>query len=396
MPADGGARMTDVLCDRFFLHLCEGLGFICIAVDSELRIQFWNAPAREQFGEAMDGMAGRSVLDLLSESDRDAARMRFARVLADRCAEEMEIKYPRSGRHPKTFVMIISPIVDENGACVGASAAMRDISERKRLSRELAQSRQMGALGRMAGAVAHHFNNILGGMLTSVDYALTSDSPRELRRTLRLLAREIGRATRITNQLAAFAESENEQAEQAELNDLLETFLKRVRPRARSANVRLETPRIDTVASARFEARRLLPVLDSLVQNAFDAMPEGGTLTLSMTEEAGEAVIRIEDSGCGIPEHLQERLFEPFFTTKGELAGGGGGNIGLGLAAVHGLVAEMGGTIRITSQVSEGTQIVLRLPLHRETRTAGGRAPSEQGEAAGGASPDTAPDPPVE
>ena len=95
-------------------------------------------------------------------------------------------------------------------------------------------------------------------------------------------------------------------------------------------------------------------------------MSEGGTLTIKMARQENRAVITIADTGCGIPEDMQDRLFEPFFTTKGELAGGEGGNIGLGLAAVHGLVSEMGGTIRLTSQVGEGTQAEIRLPLDRK------------------------------
>src|SRR5690606_36779199 len=127
--------------------------------------------------------------------------------------------YPAADGSRTVLVLIISPIVDEAGKCLGASAGMRDITQRKQLSKDLAQAQRMAALGRVAGGVAHHFNNILGGMLTSIDYALSSDSPRELRKTIRMLAQAIGRATRITNQLAAFAEAENQLVEWKSLNE---------------------------------------------------------------------------------------------------------------------------------------------------------------------------------
>jgi len=358
----------DAMKDSFYRQLCEGLGFVCIAVDRDLRIRFWNDQATEQFRRPREEMLGKSFLEILSESDRQEARRRFEQTFQNHQPHEMEIKFtrPRGGRI--TLVMIISPILDQHGRCVGASAGMRDISRRKQMSRALADSRRMSALGRMAGAVAHHFNNILGGMLTSIDYVLTSDSPRELRRTLRLLSQAIGRATRITHQLAAFAESENRQTEWRELNPIIETFLERIAPQARKADIRLESS-IAQVTSEPFESDRLLPVLESLAQNAFDAMAKSGLLTVSMVQQGDSAVITIADTGCGIPEDMQERLFEPFFTTKGELAGGEGRNIGLGLAAVHGLVSEMGGTIHVTSQVGEGTQVEIRLPLHRSEKT---------------------------
>jgi signal transduction histidine kinase len=229
----------------------------------------------------------------------------------------------------------------------------------------------------MSGAVAHHFNNILGGMLTSIDYVLPSDSPRELRRTLRLLAQAIGRATRITSQLAAFAESENETTEMVELNRALEMFIERIRARTEEGGIKLEVDLDKVPASTQFEAQRLMPVLESIGHNACDAMPTGSTMTVRMRQDEDSAVISIEDTGCGIPEDLLDRVFEPFFTTKGELGGGSSDNIGLGLAAVHGLVSEMGGTIDVASRLGKGTRVTLRLPLRR-VRRSGGSERAEQ------------------
>ncbi|MFQ5501279.1 MAG: nitrogen regulation protein NR(II) [Phycisphaerae bacterium] len=357
-------RKTPGLPDRVFRRLCEGLGFICIAVDRDLRITFWNDEASNHFGGTQEQRQGDSFLSILSESDQVEAERLIRESIETKSTREMEVKFSEESGERKTLVLIVSPILDEDGDCIAASASMRDISKRKRLSRELAQSRRMAAMGQMSGAMAHHFNNILGGMLTSVDYVLTSDSPRELRRTLRMLAKSIGRATRITHQLAAFAESENEQVEWIPINPIMESFLDRVRPRAKVANIQLET-NIASVTSEPFDAQRLMPILDSLVQNALDAMPGGGMLRIEMLENEDSAEIRISDTGCGIPEDMLDRVFEPFFTTKGELAGGKTSNIGLGLAAVHGLVAEMGGTIHLTSKIGEGTQVMVRIPLHR-------------------------------
>jgi signal transduction histidine kinase len=282
------------------------------------------------------------------------------------------------------FILIVSPIVDAQGRTVGASASMRDISTRKRLSQELARSRRMAALGKMAGGVAHHFNNILGGMLTSIDYALPSDSPRELRRTLRLLAQAIGRATRITRQLSAFATAETELQESADLNRLMSGFCEKMRRETSAAGIRLVTD-VRPVAPCPFEVQRMLPVLESLAQNAMDAMTVDGTLRIEMVQQDQEALITIADTGCGMSEQEMEHLFEPFYTTKGELGGGSSDNIGLGLAAVHGLVAEMGGSIKISSTVGRGTEVRLLLPL--TPREAGPGGVEATGTGAGGSPP---------
>jgi PAS domain S-box-containing protein len=370
----------------YFRQLCESLGFVLVAVDPDLRVQYWNPQAAKQFGRPAEEIAGCCLLDVLPQACQEQARVLFRSTIENKVPGDLEIKFEAGGDR-RTFVLVASPIINPRGECVGASASMRDISERKRLSQQLARGRRIAALGNMAGAVAHHFNNILGGMLTSIDYVLPSDSPRELRRTLRLLAQAISRATRITQQLSTFAESETDATELAALDSLVSTFVEQIRPQAVNHGVNLLT-NIERVVSCRFEPHRLTLVLHSVVQNAFDAMIAGGTLTISMKQEKDQAVITVEDTGCGIPEESQDRLFEPFFTTKGEFGGGSSANIGLGLAVVHGLVSEMGGTIRVTSKVGQGTLVEVRLPLsHTAGGSAGNVASSEPEASDSGAAP---------
>lgn len=351
--------------DEYFLEVCDSLGFGLLTVDCELRILYWNKQATRHIVPYCEDLGGRYVLDIIPEIHREAARKLFESAIQTKVSGEVEIKYEDAEGKKTTIVMIVSTIVDAEGHCAGASASLRDISERKRLSQELSRARQMASLGNMAAGVAHHFNNIMGGMLTSIDYVMPSDSPRELRRTLRLISQEIGRATRITKQLEAFAESEHDHSERSDLNLLVKDFIARLRPAAEQAQIQLVTG-IEPVSPVAFPVHRLLPILDSLTHNAFDAMTPGGMITLGLREDHGEAVVTVVDTGCGISDEAKEHLFEPFFTTKGELGGGEGKNVGLGLAAVHGLVSEMGGRISISSKVGRGTTVEVRLPLASE------------------------------
>lgn len=359
--------------DDFFRALCENLGFISIAMDCDSRVVFWNAEAARHFKRDSAAAEGTSFFDYLGPDDRARARAAAEAVLKSGASAEIEVKYAGEQGERSTLVLILSPIRNATGEPVGLSASMRDISERKRLSRELSEARRIAALGRMAGAVAHHFNNILGGMLTSIDYVLASDSPRELRRTLRMISQAIGRATRITNQLAAFAESENQDVEWMELEKIVRRSVERIAPKARLAGVELKSE-IEAIAGDRFEAQRVSTVIESLAQNALDALEPGGVLTIRLRPAGDQAQIAIVDTGCGIPEDLMEHVFEPFFTTKGGRSGGETENIGLGLAAVRGIVAEMGGTIRLRSSVGAGTEVTVLLPVRRpEVRRAGER-----------------------
>src|SRR5690606_31156378 len=124
---------------------------------------FWNRAAGEWFGGKADPLA-TSFLELLPAEEREKAKHVCADVLATGETHDMEVKYAGPDDREIAMVLILSPAVDAAGRAIGLSASMRDISERKRMSRELANSRRIAALGRMAGGVAHHFNNILGGM----------------------------------------------------------------------------------------------------------------------------------------------------------------------------------------------------------------------------------------
>ena len=359
--------------DIFFRHLCENLGFVQTATDTEGKIVFWNETAARQFGKSADEMIGRRIVEVLEPSDQAAAGDAIAAAVARGEAGELEVKHIHPTRGRRTLVLIVSPIADAQGRQLGVSASMRDISERKRLSQELAKSRRIGSLGNMAAGVAHHFNNILGGMLTSIDAVLTSDNPRELRRTLRQLSQAIGRATRITRQLETFAESENRIGEDlTTLDGVVGDYVAKLQTAAERLHVRIDARITSPLVPPRsFELHKIQPVVESLVQNALDAMPNGGTLTLEVNQEPEFGVLRITDSGCGMPDDVLDRIFEPFFTTKGELGGGSAKNIGLGLAAVHGLVSDMAGTIRIESKVGVGTTVIVRLPLvEKEPRSA--------------------------
>ncbi len=364
--------------DDYYRALCEGLGFVSIAMNRDYRVVFWNAEAETQFQRPAAQAIGTSFLEYFSPDDVEMVRSTAAGVFESGQSAEVEVKYPGDRREPKTLVLILSPIRDNLGNVFGLSASMRDISERRRLAHESAETRRIAALGRMSGGVAHHFNNILGGMLTSIDYVLASDSPRELRRTLRMIAQAIGRATRITNQLAAFAESENQDVEWMELSAIVNRSLERLSNKARLRGIELKSE-VVPVGREPFEAQRVTTVIESLAQNALDAMAAGGVLTIRLTPQGEFACIEITDTGCGIPDDLKIHLFEPFFTTKGASSGSDEENIGLGLAAVHGIVTEMGGTIDLDSRAGEGTQVTVLLPLRRKDGTNRDAARPSQG-----------------
>lgn len=219
--------------------------------------------------------------------------------------------------------------------------------------------------------MAHHFNSILGGVATFVDYALTRGDTAAMKRALQMTAEATARVVKITQSLLSFAKQDSPEGDLADLTEVVLTFAHLVeRPLAeRRIRLNLDLRAIPIVA---VEANRMHQILGNLLTNAEEAMPEGGTLSLGLDHDGQRHHLTFSDTGCGIrPEHLP-LVFEPFFTTKGLLAGGDKVNPGLGLSVAHGMVVEMGGSVNVAS-AGQGDHLHSVLPHFPRAPTVGPR-----------------------
>ncbi|MFO0973316.1 MAG: PAS domain S-box protein [Phycisphaerae bacterium] len=336
-------------------------------LDERGTIETFNPAAERIFGWRDAEVIGRHLRMLLGEpyrSETESLVERYVRTgERNLVGRAQELPGIRKSGDPFPLELTISEV--PLGERRIFTAIVRDMTERKRLTEQVARADLLAGMGRMANAVAHHFNNILGGILASTGAALASDNPRLIRKTLEKVDESIGRAARITSQLLAFGRSENAVGSAVDLGDAVRGFVERLRDPAERRGVTLVSE-LAPVPQVKFESHRVLPVLDALSQNALDAMSAGGQLRVVLRAEGSQAVIRIEDTGPGMPPEVLRQVFQPFFTTKGRLSGGSADHVGLGLAAVHGLVERMGGTIEVNSKVGAGTQVEIRLPLSAE------------------------------
>lgn len=266
-----------------------------------------------------------------------------------------------------------------------------DISERKRLEARLAQESKMESIGRLAGGIAHDFNNMLTAILGFAEIARQELPPSMARDAVDQISRAAKRSAELTAQLLTFARKQTITPRVLNINALIvqvEALLRRLLGEPIEIVTVLRATRLIRVDPGQFER-----LLVNLATNARDAMPEGGRLTLetmdvTLTAEdvAGlglrparpEGVrLCVRDEGQGIPAKHIPYLFEPFFTTKPV-----GQGTGLGLATVHGVVAQHGGHIAVESCEGRGTTFLITLPSATES-TAALQGPSPKTEARG-------------
>jgi PAS domain S-box-containing protein len=275
----------------------------------------------------------------------------------------------------------LSPMRAADGAVVGASCVALDVTEREEAAaalqrteeqsrlyqQQFLQAQKLEAVGRLAGGVAHDFNNILSAINGYADLLvseLAEDDPR--REDAAEIARAGQRAAALTRQLLLFSRRDRPVLETIELAEAISAVSQMLR-RLIGEDVTVLTEL--QPATVRADRGQLEQMVVNFVLNSRDAMPDGGTVAIStglLGEVAGAggakgaryAFLRVSDDGCGMTDEVRAHLFEPFFTTKER-----GKGTGLGLATVYGIVQQLGGRIDVSTGAGKGTTFTVMLPL---------------------------------
>lgn len=254
---------------------------------------------------------------------------------------------------------------DDARALAQAYNGMVDaIEERDRQLTDLAdrtilKSEKLASIGRLASGIAHEINNPLTGVLTYSSLLLEDMKGTPYEEDLRVIRDETLRCRGIVRGLLDFARDSQAERTLADVNALIQDSLRILEKHVTFQNVRIVKSLAPDLPWVNVDANEIRGVINNLAVNAADAMPQGGTLTITteVEPESGMAVIRIADTGVGINEENLNKIFEPFFTTKDR-----GQGTGLGLPMVYGAVQRHGGQIDVHSKVGVGTEFVIKLP----------------------------------
>jgi two-component system, cell cycle sensor histidine kinase and response regulator CckA len=234
---------------------------------------------------------------------------------------------------------------------------VRDVEERRRLERQLTHAQKMEAIGRLAGGVAHDFNNIMTAVMGHAQIATESlPAGAPARDDIQEILRAANRASELTRQLLAFARRQVTQPRPVDLNALVREARKLLE-RLLGEDVMLRTETAPGLPLVLLDPGQLEQVLVNLAVNARDAMPGGGLLTIATRARGDRVEVDVIDTGIGIPAEQHASIFEPFFTTKEH-----GKGTGLGLATCYGIVRQAGGSIELTSEPGHGSRFRIILP----------------------------------
>lgn len=342
--------------------LFQGAGFAIIACHPDGEVVAANTVATRLFGSGRDPLSG-PVSALFPERDREAVEQLLETVQATLEILEFQTRLGGTSAEPVEYAVWFTPVLEPDGTLRGVSLWFRDITARMQLQRTLDKRGRLASLGSLSGAVAHHYNNLLCCIATSVEYAINMNTLSAMRRALQRTADAVGRAAHITRQLLAFAQADHQGGDLADLTEVVLYYLDENEERLGQRHIKLL---VDWQVIPVLPVRRdqVLVILNNVVENSVEAMPAGGTLSVTLGRRDENSVcLSIADTGGGIDNEHMEHLFEPFFTTKGELGCGAGRNAGMGLAVAHGLVGEMHGSITGSNIPGRGARFDIVLPI---------------------------------
>ncbi|KQQ31723.1 histidine kinase [Methylobacterium sp. Leaf123] len=325
-----------------------------------------NARKASLVGGTVEACLGRTEVEIAETPQAHEAEAADRRAVAAGEAGSTVIARGALGAERWSHVIRV-PIRGGAGEVTHLATIERDVTEQKSLEARLRQSDKMQALGTLAGGIAHDFNNLLTAILGSLELVgpKIADQPR----VKRLVDNATGAAQRgsaLTKRLLSFSRSNDAHARPVDPNALIEG-MSALFGSSLGSHVSVVRDLEPDMPFALVDPDQLELAVLNLCINARDAMPDGGTVTISTrrAEIADDpdlkpgtyAVVTVADEGTGIPPEILERVCEPFFTTKAV-----GQGTGLGLAMVFGLAQQAGGRLRITSEVGQGTRIELALP----------------------------------
>ena len=357
--------------------------------DADGRFLECNEAMSALVGKPREEIVGRTVMDFLPPERARRYHEADLQAMADGERLQYMEQVPNADGQPLDMILHKVPLPGPNGRCHGLVVVLLDITERKRAEAELLQAQKMESVGRLAGGVAHDFNNMLCVILGEAQLAMEQVDPSlPLYNELEEIQKAAQRSADLTRQLLAFARKQTIAPKVLDLNETISGMIKMLR-RLIGEDIDLVWMPGDGLWKVKMDPTQIDQILANLCVNARGAISGLGRIVIETRNAAFDVdsvpaidgaaagryvALAVNDNGSGMDPETMDRIFEPFFTTKGL-----GTGTGLGLSMVYGIVRQNNGFIKLQSQPGQGTSFRIFFPRHQgETEQAGSERGSTQ------------------
>ncbi len=342
------------------------------ATDMKGNILIWNQAAEETLGYRASDVIGK--MNIRKIYPEGVARKVMQMLRSDEFGG-----IGRLSTYPMVYVrrdgevvegnLSAAIIYDAHGkqiASVGSFVDLRDRLQMERALRDtqeqLLQSEKLAAMGRLTSQIAHELNNPLYGIMNTLELLKTEiPADNKRRKILEMALSETVRLSDLLRKMLSFSKPDQEERHPVDINPVIDEILLLHEKQLKENDINIAATYAKELGLINASKNQLRQVFLNMVANARDAMPNGGTLSVTTSGDNDNVLVEITDTGTGIREEHLDKIFDSFFTTKGEVKG-----VGLGLSVCYGFIEDHGGDIEVKSQVGEGTTFTISLPVHTE------------------------------
>ena len=334
--------------DQMMANLQDGV----MLFTSDSNAVLVSASAERFIGKARGEMLGRQPEEIFSRET--ILGRKILEAFASREAVGQEDIEDAQGRH----VQFSLDFIEEHGERIGALLTLRDAESVHRIEDEIELSRRLAAIGRLTSGVAHEVKNPINAIVVHLEVLRQKmkEIDPDTRRHVDVISSEIQRLDRVVQTLVDFTRPVELRLNDMDLRKLVEDVVSLASPAAEKHNVLIEREAAPDALPVRIDGDLVKQAILNIVLNGVQAMPEGGTLRLTVKRDGDSALISVRDQGAGIPENIRDKVFNLYFTTKT-------GGSGIGLAMAYRVVQLHHGSVEFTSIIDHGTTFYLRFPL---------------------------------
>jgi len=335
-------------------NIIESLTVGVAVLDQQGRIIGWNRVLEETFSLKKEIVVNKTLMEVLGAKNFSALfpleSQQDFRLLS-------EITLDIAPNEKKIFDIAKTPLLDNRMNPYGTVVVFEEITEKISLQQQLLTSEKLASIGLLSAGVAHEINTPLTGISSYVQILQKKLSKSPHGQILEKIEAQTERVARIIKNLLNFARNPSESSfHKVDLKDNLQEIVSLIKYKLKTMNINLEL-KLEKLRPLWAQGEQLQQVFINIILNAIDAMPNGGTLRISLTENSNQAMIKIEDTGTGIKDQHLPHIFDPFFTTKGL-----GKGTGLGLSISYAIIKEHEGQITVESERGKGSLFTIYIP----------------------------------
>jgi PAS domain S-box-containing protein len=338
-------------------NVLEGMNNAVVAVDKNKSIIVFNPVAEELFSLKRNEVINKNYSQIFPEDEPLINQV----LSTGKSIWDMERRLPMCSKENKDLVLGTSILLDEKGKIQGAVAVIHDMTELKKYEEEAKRAERLSTLGNLAAGVAHEIRNPLNAISIAAqrlksEFVPIKDKEEYLNFTQTIL-NEIKRLDQTINQFLSLAKVQKLNLVSTDMNSFFCEIISLMEIEAKEKGILIEKE-IENIPKIRIDREEMKKATVNVILNGIQAMPVGGKMKIlgKLDRSGKEVIIKIKDSGPGIPEEDLSKIFQPYFTTKDK-------GTGLGLAIAYRIIADHKGKIEVESKLSEGTTFIIRLPV---------------------------------